>query len=214
MRTRLIWLLSIATALFSASCYANESAAEYKHTNTLKALDFIKQNEIYNPESVIPPQCYTKTEGKHNPCMACHQSYPSTDKRPNILNDGDLQGDYQFSEAGMTNSWTNLFVDRSLKIKDIKDSFISEWVKEDNYHSFINAHKNHPQIEAIKLDNLALPKKAFFENDRMVFTPKVGNWYLFPANLRHVVYPFKCDGERRSFSINMNTNIFKTPSDK
>ncbi|TMP77821.1 hypothetical protein CWB73_18575 [Pseudoalteromonas phenolica] len=164
MRTRLIWLSSIATALFSASCYAHESAAEYKHTNTLKALDFIKQNEIYNPESVIPPQCYTKTEGKHNPCMACHQSYPSTDKRPNIINDGDLQGDYQFSEAGMTNSWTNLFVDRSLKIKDIKDSFISEWVKEDNYHSFINDHENHPQIEAIKLDNLALPKKAFFEN--------------------------------------------------
>ena len=55
---------------------------------------------------------------------------------------------------------------------------------------------------------------SFFENDRFAFTPKVGNWYLFPANIRHAVYPFKCDGERRSFSINMNTNIFKTPSDK
>ena len=55
---------------------------------------------------------------------------------------------------------------------------------------------------------------SFFENDRYAFTPKVGNWYLFPANIRHAVYPFKCDGERRSFSINMNTNIFKTPSDK
>ena len=55
---------------------------------------------------------------------------------------------------------------------------------------------------------------SYFENDRYAFTPKVGNWYMFPANIRHAVYPFKCDGERRSFSINMNTNIFKTPSEK
>ena len=55
---------------------------------------------------------------------------------------------------------------------------------------------------------------TFFENDRIGFTPKVGNWYLFPATLRHAVYPFKGDGERRSFSINMTTNMFKPPSEK
>ena len=55
---------------------------------------------------------------------------------------------------------------------------------------------------------------SVFENDRYAFTPKVGNWYLFPANIRHSVYPFSCDGERRSFSINMNTNMFKDASDK
>ena len=55
---------------------------------------------------------------------------------------------------------------------------------------------------------------TFFENDRIGFIPKVGNWYLFPANLRHIAYPFRCDGERRSFSINMNTNMFKGTSEK
>ena len=35
---------------------------------------------------------------------------------------------------------------------------------------------------------------SFFENDRFAFTPKVGNWYLFPANIRHLVYHFSCDG--------------------
>ena len=55
---------------------------------------------------------------------------------------------------------------------------------------------------------------TFFENDRIGFTPEVGNWYLFPASLRHGVYPFKADGERRSFSINMSTNMFKPPSEK
>ena len=48
-----------------------------------------------------------------------------------------------------------------------------------------------------------------FENDRISFIPKVGNWYLFPASIRHGVYPFTVDGERRSFSINMNTDMFK-----
>ena len=53
---------------------------------------------------------------------------------------------------------------------------------------------------------------SVFENDRISFKPKVGNWYLFPANIRHSVYPFTCDGERRSFSINMNTDMFKGTS--
>ena len=64
------------------------------------------------------------------------------------------------------------------------------------------------------LNNSGPNEKAFFENDRISFTPKVGNWYLFPANLRHTAYPFRCDGERRSFSINMKTNIFKGVTDK
>ena len=64
------------------------------------------------------------------------------------------------------------------------------------------------------LNNTGSSDNLSFENDRIGFMPKVGNWYLFPASLRHLVYPFKCDGERRSFSINMNTNIFKDASDK
>ena len=55
---------------------------------------------------------------------------------------------------------------------------------------------------------------SFFENDNLGFCPEVGNWYLFPSNLRHTVYPFKADGERRSFSINMNTNMFKNTTEK
>ena len=64
------------------------------------------------------------------------------------------------------------------------------------------------------LNNSGPNEKAFFENDSIGFSPKVGNWYLFPANIRHGVYPFSCDGERRSFSINMNTSIFKGVTDQ
>ena len=59
------------------------------------------------------------------------------------------------------------------------------------------------------LSNSGSNKEAFFENDEIGFVPKVGNWYLFPANLRHGVYPFYRSGdERRTFSINMTTDAF------
>ena len=64
------------------------------------------------------------------------------------------------------------------------------------------------------LSNTGSTDNLSWEKDSIGFVPKVGNWYLFPANLRHTVYPFRCDGERRSFSINMNTNMFKSPSEK
>ena len=34
-------------------------------------------------------------------------------------------------------------------------------------------------------------------------TPQVGDFYIFPIDLMHQVFPFKSVGERRSFSINM-----------
>ena len=150
--------------LFVSHTYAVEKGAHEANKSTAVALDFIKNNEIYNPESVIPPQCYTKTEGTYNPCMACHQSYPSQDARPNIMNDGDLQGDYQFSDEVMTNSWKNLFIDRTLQISEIKDSFIREWVSQDNYQPFLQTNKQHPQLKAITLQNLAKPQTAFAQN--------------------------------------------------
>lgn len=37
--------------------------------------------------------------------------------------------------------------------------------------------------------------------------PQAGRFYIFPASLLHLVYPFKVDGERRSVSINVNHKI-------
>ena len=46
-----------------------------------------------------------------------------------------------------------------------------------------------------------------WEHNRLALMPEIGNWYLFPANIRHAVYPFRNDGERRSFSINFDTRL-------
>ena len=132
----------------------------------VSATEFIKANEIYNPEAVIPPQCYTKTEGDKNPCYVCHQTYSGSEKRPNIMNDGGLQGSYEFSDVGMKNSWKNLFVDRQASIKSISDAEILSWSEEDNYSSFVSALKddNEWKGEVPEIENLAYPEKAFHDN--------------------------------------------------
>ncbi len=39
-------------------------------------------------------------------------------------------------------------------------------------------------------------------SDTLMFKPQVGMMLLFPSYLKHSVYPFYCDGERRSMSFN------------
>ena len=91
------------------------------------------QANLYNPEAVIPPQCYTKTEQRFNPCYTCHQFIPQNEGRVNRMDDGDLQGDYGFSDIGVTNHWTNLFVDRRPRIAAISDESILNYINQDNY---------------------------------------------------------------------------------
>ena len=86
---------------------------------------------LYNREAIIPPMCYTRTEGRHNPCYVCHQD--QIPGRPNSMNDADLQAAYSFSELGQTNHHRNLFVDRTALLASISDAEIDAWVQVDNY---------------------------------------------------------------------------------
>ncbi len=86
---------------------------------------------VYNREAIVPPQCYTRTEGLHNPCYICHQN--ELPGRENVMNDQDLQVAYSFSDLGQTNHWKNLFEDRTLRVAAIGDDEIKAYVAEDNY---------------------------------------------------------------------------------
>ena len=56
---------------------------------------------LYNREAIVPPQCYTRTEGRFNPCYVCHQD--ELPGRENRMNDRDLQAAYSFSEIAARN---------------------------------------------------------------------------------------------------------------
>jgi hypothetical protein len=85
----------------------------------------------FNREAIIPPQCYTRTEGRFNPCYVCHQNHMPD--RENTMNDGPLQVAYSFSDVGMTNHWRNLFEDRTDAVAAIGEKEILDWVNQDNY---------------------------------------------------------------------------------
>jgi hypothetical protein len=95
------------------------------------SLPRIEAFAMYNREAPIPPQCYTRTEGAHNPFYVCHQD--AVTGRENAMNDGGLQAQYSFSDTGATNHWHNLFEDRSARVAKISDAAILEWIDEDNY---------------------------------------------------------------------------------
>jgi len=67
-----------------------------------------------------------------------------------------------------------------------------EWEEEDKSHyqaagniEFLNGSPN------------------FMNRSTFMVRPKVGDFFIFPSDLLHTVYPFKCAGERRSFSMNL-----------
>ncbi|MBL9117560.1 MAG: hypothetical protein JNJ83_21320 [Verrucomicrobiaceae bacterium] len=105
----------------------------------LKRLDFVLPpvpdthpvNTLYNAEAVVPSQCYTRTEGISNPCYVCHQD--AIDGRENVMNDGDLQAAYSFSDVGKLNHWKNLFADRRHRIAKISNEEITRYINQDNY---------------------------------------------------------------------------------
>lgn len=87
-----------------------------------------------NEEAPIPAQCYTRTDGAHNPCYVCHQSYDRRqESRMNKLDDGGIQGAYIFSDVGTQNHWLNLFQDKSEWVDKITDEHILRYVRQDNY---------------------------------------------------------------------------------
>ena len=161
-------MLTLMSTLLLSACN-DESAVQASAKNTvypysegddIPALAYMEHDEVYNPESVIPPQCYTKTNGKNNPCYACHQSYDKSENRPNQMGDGTLQGNYEFSDVGLTNSWKNLFVDRRELIADISDEAILNYISEDNY----TASTTNGLPDEMQIKQLSYPDKAFGEH--------------------------------------------------
>jgi len=133
--------------------------------NPAPAKKWLEAKQVYNKEAPIPPQCYTKTNQVNNPCYVCHQSYHDQKFRPNKLNDGFQQGSYAFSDIGVSNSWRNLFKDRTVDIKKISDEKIINYINEDNYSPFIDKLKNSDWKGIIpEIQNLHLGAKAFDEH--------------------------------------------------
>ena len=165
--TRLLTpLFCIVAALLTGCDKTPQSLTQTADAEPVHAPEeYITHNITYNPEAVIPPQCYTKTEGKNNPCYICHQSYSDDRSRPNIMNDGFLQGAYDFSDIGNTNRWSNLFKNRSAEINAISDEYMRDYINQDNYSALAAWFQTDAWSgRAPVIKNLADGADAFDEN--------------------------------------------------
>ena len=122
MKLPFIAICSISVLILAGCADSNKSVTESTtetSTKAVPALNWVEAKQTYNREAPIPSQCYTKTDQHYNPCYVCHQTYKNDPDRPNAVKDGFLQGVYAFSDEGVTNSWTNLFVDRRAYIDSV-----------------------------------------------------------------------------------------------
>lgn len=87
------------------------------------------RGRIDNVLAHIPPQCYTQTDGRANPCWVCHTGT----NNKNGADDWELQAQYQFNAMGRSNHWAHLFVDRSQAIAAQRDADTLAYVRHDNY---------------------------------------------------------------------------------
>lgn len=145
MKSLIILLASILPLTAEQDIISSSSSLQDKAPTSEAIIKWLKTNDdvipirpsvhpkrtLSNPEAIVPPQCYTRTEARHNPCYICHQD-PIPD-RENVMSDGDLQRDYSFSDLGMTNQWSNLFEDRSERVSKISDGEIIHYIQQDNY---------------------------------------------------------------------------------
>ncbi len=123
------------------------------------------RHTTFNAEAPIPPQCYTKHDGRHNPCYVCHQNPIAG--RENVMADGDLQVEYAFSDVGMTNHRKNLFEDRAQAIAAISDETILDWIDDDNYSALAPALEKAgfegwiPDLKQLELGAAAFDAEGF-----------------------------------------------------
>ena len=84
----------------------------------------------------------------------------------------------------------------------IPEGMEEEWKKEDKDH--------HPSAGYIEM---SYGQVHLFSNNTIKVKPRVGDYYLFPWWQYHMVYPFRSEGERRSFSFNVYGDSDDLPID-
>ena len=152
-------LSAVFILLIISSAWCHSASAELIYNDVLE-----------QPSPYIPPQCYTNPKVNDNtvanPCYACHT--PS--KRPNVLNDTDVQLEFGFPESVLRNPWSNMFKDRRADIAAIGDEDIMAYVRHDNYFD------DKGQIRLVK--RLQQQAKQFDSNDNQQWDGYVPDMYF------------------------------------
>ena len=154
----------------------------------------------------------------------CKQEFRITD----WITEVDLNQEIQ---KCVTDAYNRCTVDDSFELQDITihDCWITD--QKQNEFQVVHKHSGYSQIGLSAVLYLEVPdfgeenaeteiphngRLTMIGNGAGLFTtktyliePKVGDFYIFPYDVEHCVYPFKGEGNRRSMSINFDVNLVK-----
>ncbi len=135
-------MLLLFFTLFFIACDGSLNKQFISEQNS--SIVLISKQIINNKSAYITSQCYTKTQdgdGRlYNPCLTCHVN----SKRPNYMDDWNLQENFSFNEYSKINRFTNLFKDRSDEVNAINDEAILKYVRKENYEGLAKQLQNLP----------------------------------------------------------------------
>lgn len=134
-------IFGVALYWFAGACYAAPVFNPLEHARSTRL-------QVKNREAVIPPQCYTRTDGVSNPCWTCHTGRHAR----NEMDDWELQIEYAFSDQGLTNHWSHLFEDRQQQAAKISDQEVLSYIRTDNYTSLRKALSQRQDFKGWKPD--------------------------------------------------------------
>ncbi len=124
--------------LLLMGCNSSEDEISLFSSEQNTSISLISKTIINNKAAYITSQCYTKTEDSdgtlHNPCMNCHVN----SKRPNYMDDWDLQEELPFNDYTKVNRFSNLFKDRTKQVEAMSDEKILNYIRKDNYKNSKN----------------------------------------------------------------------------
>mgnify|MGYP003149088705 FL=1 len=96
------------------------------------------------------------------------------------------------------NEYNPLHIHTSCNLSCVGYLKLPEGIEKEWEEDYKDHHPSHGHIQ------FASGTSAGYSCTNFLVKPRVGDFYIFPAQLFHCVYPFKTKGERRSFSMNMN----------
>jgi uncharacterized protein (TIGR02466 family) len=96
------------------------------------------------------------------------------------------------------NEYNPLHIHPSCKLSCVGYLSLPDGIEEEMEEDYKDHHPSHGHIQFVH------GSPSHWSNTNFMVKPRVGDFYLFPSDLHHLVYPFKTVGERRSFSCNLN----------
>ena len=133
------------------------------------------------------------------PVMGYKKMTPTFLKKMNELMNPDLEDWSDFlvgkvkQELKFTKEIEQLWLTEFSQFIALPDGIEKEWEEDYKDHHPANGHIQ-----------FAHGTPSGYSQTNFMVKPQVGDFYIFPAELFHCVYPFKTKGERRSFSVNFS----------